>query len=70
MFSATWGEIARGQQDLPLAAVIARGVAGFPLGADDLAAGLLPLADQLQNLTIEFVDPAAQVFERAHENTL
>ena len=74
MFSASWGDpvlparVARRQQHLPLAVVIARRVAGGPLGANVFAAGLLAFADQLEDLTIEFVDPAAQVVERAHES--
>ena len=75
MFSATCGEtpyclagLARREQHLALAVVVARGLAGGALGARHLAAGLLPLADQLEDLAVEFVDPAAQVVERAHES--
>ena len=75
MFSATCGRhavllarLARRQQHFALAVVVARGMAGGAFGANDFAAGLLAFADQLEDLTVEFVDPAAQVVERAHES--
>jgi len=37
-------------------------------GARHFAAGLLAFADQLEDLTIEIVDPQAQVVERAHDS--
>ena len=75
MFSASCGatpcwlrRFARRQQHFALAVVVARRLAGGALGARHFAAGFLPFADQFQNLTVEFVDPAAQVVERAHES--
>ena len=58
--------LARGEQHFALPVVVTGRVAGRPLRLDDFAAGLLALADQLENLPVEFVDPAAQVIERAH----
>ena len=55
---------------IALAVVVARRIPRRALGARDLPAGFLALAHQLQDLSVEFVDPATQVFERSHENTL
>ena len=60
--------LARRQQHFALAVVVARGLPGGTFGARHLAAGFLAFADQLEDLTVEFVDPAAQVVERAHES--
>jgi hypothetical protein len=58
--------LARREQHLLLAVVVARRLAGGALGTRHFAAGFLPFADQLEDLPVEFVDPAAQIVERAH----
>jgi hypothetical protein len=63
-----FARFARRQQHVPFAVVVARGVARGAFGTDDFAAGLLALANQLEDLTIEFVDPEAKVVERGHES--